>query len=215
MRKTATYNTIVINLFGGPGSGKTTCALEITSELRKRRIEAEFVGEVAKELIYDGKEKLLDGSFVNELSILTEKFRRINRMYGQVDAIVTDAPIKQSIIYAKEGLNTLQMITNSLSQKFNNLNLFVERGNREYQNRGRIHSYEESLKIDLELKKYLKSNRVNFIPVQYSDISTIVKAINTDSSDFYEDIFHALCKNCKQHPEDEIKDEKTDENEDE
>ncbi len=175
------HSTIVINFFGGPGAGKTTCALEVASELRKKGIETEFVGEVAKELIYDGKEKLLDGSFVNELSMLTEKFRRINRMYGQVDVIVTDAPIRQSIIYAKEDLDTLNMIANHLSEKFNNFNLFVERGNQEYQSRGRIHSYKESIKIDNELRKYLSDNGVNFFAIQYSNIPTIVKTINLSS----------------------------------
>lgn len=171
------YNTIVINFFGGPGSGKTTCALEVTSELRKKGIEAEFVGEVAKELIYDGKEKLLDGSFVNEVSILAEKFRRINRMYGQVDVIVTDAPIRQSIIYSKENLETLNTISDFLSEKFNNFNFFVERGNNQYQNRGRIHSYKESLRIDGELKEYLTDKCITFTPIRYSDVLTIAQNI--------------------------------------
>lgn len=34
-------NTIVVNLFAGPGAGKTTCAWEIASELKKRGIETE------------------------------------------------------------------------------------------------------------------------------------------------------------------------------
>ena len=43
--------TIVVNLFAGAGAGKTTCAWEIASELKKRGIETEYVSEYAKELV--------------------------------------------------------------------------------------------------------------------------------------------------------------------
>lgn len=55
-------NTIIVNLFAGPGAGKTTCAWEIASELKKRNIQAEYVPEYAKELVWDEKRELLDGS---------------------------------------------------------------------------------------------------------------------------------------------------------
>lgn len=29
-------NTLVVNLYGGPGAGKTTCSWEIAAELKKR-----------------------------------------------------------------------------------------------------------------------------------------------------------------------------------
>ena len=48
-------NTIIVNLFAGPGAGKTTCAWEIASELKKRNIQAEYVPEYAKELVWDEK----------------------------------------------------------------------------------------------------------------------------------------------------------------
>ena len=43
--------TLVVNLFAGPGAGKTTCAWEIASELKKRGIVTEYVPEYAKELV--------------------------------------------------------------------------------------------------------------------------------------------------------------------
>ena len=55
-------NTLIVSLFAGPGAGKTTCAWEIASELKKRNVETEYVSEYAKELVWDEKFELLDGS---------------------------------------------------------------------------------------------------------------------------------------------------------
>ena len=41
--------TLIVNAFGGPGVGKTTCCWEIASELKKRGIITEYVSEYAKE----------------------------------------------------------------------------------------------------------------------------------------------------------------------
>ena len=43
-------NTIVINAFGGPGSGKTTACFQIACELKKKGYVVEYVPEYAKEL---------------------------------------------------------------------------------------------------------------------------------------------------------------------
>ncbi|MFA5769712.1 MAG: hypothetical protein WC871_09270, partial [Bacteroidales bacterium] len=55
-------NTLIVNLFGGPASGKTTCAWEIASKLKKQRLVTEYVSEYAKELVWDEKLDILDGS---------------------------------------------------------------------------------------------------------------------------------------------------------
>lgn len=58
--------TIVVNLFGGPGSGKTVCSWIIAAELKKRGFTAEYVPEYAKELVWDNEMQLLDGSLENQ-----------------------------------------------------------------------------------------------------------------------------------------------------
>lgn len=58
--------TLVVNLFGGAGAGKTTCAIIICAELKKKNINAEYVQEYAKELVYANRMDLLDGSAENQ-----------------------------------------------------------------------------------------------------------------------------------------------------
>lgn len=43
------HPTVIVNLFGGPGAGKTTCAWEIAAELKKAGLVVEYVSEVAKD----------------------------------------------------------------------------------------------------------------------------------------------------------------------
>ena len=77
------HKTIVINAFGGPGAGKTTACLDITSMLRKRGFVAEYVPEYAKELVWDKNFEMLDGSEKNQKIILNEQQKRMDRLMGK------------------------------------------------------------------------------------------------------------------------------------
>ena len=46
--------------------------------------------------------EMLDGSAKNQFEILKEQTRRVDRLYDQVDFIVTDSPILLNEIYNKE-----------------------------------------------------------------------------------------------------------------
>lgn len=85
-------NTKIVNAFAGPGAGKTTACLEIVSQLKMRGKSAEYVPEYAKELVWDERTQLLDGSLMNQLTILCEQYKRIKRLFHKVDYIVTDSP---------------------------------------------------------------------------------------------------------------------------
>ncbi|MDR2715250.1 MAG: ATP-binding protein [Coriobacteriaceae bacterium] len=58
--------TLVVNLFGSPGVGKTTLAHWLVAELSKMGILTEYVPEVTKALIWQGGRHLLDGSHENQ-----------------------------------------------------------------------------------------------------------------------------------------------------
>ena len=94
--------SIVVNLFAGPGAGKTTCAWEIASELKKRGYEAEYVSEYAKEFVWDNNMEMLDGSLKHQQMLYNEQLHRITRLLGKVDFIVTDSPTLLSAQYLKE-----------------------------------------------------------------------------------------------------------------
>ena len=49
-------DTIVVNLFGEPSAGKSTCAMDITAQLKRHSINAEYVSEFAKDKVYENNE---------------------------------------------------------------------------------------------------------------------------------------------------------------
>lgn len=92
-RKDVQRATMVVNLYGGPGAGKTTAAWELAAELKKQGVVTEYVPEYAKELVWDDRLDLLDGSAEHQRAILREQKRRLERLRGKVDIIVTDSPV--------------------------------------------------------------------------------------------------------------------------
>lgn len=169
--------TIVINAFAGPGAGKTTSCLEIAEKLKKQGYVTEYVQEYAKELVYDNNFKLLDGSMQNQFSILKEQLKRVDRLYGKVDFIVTDSPLLLNVTYLKENSGEYKDSITELYNQFDNYNYFVERDNSAFETEGRIHNLEQSLQIDDVLKDTLAELNLEYKTYTHSTIDNIVSDV--------------------------------------
>lgn len=173
-------NTIVINAFAGPGAGKTTSCLEVAEKLKKQGFVTEYVQEYAKELVYDNNFIMLDGHYEHQFAILNEQMKRINRLYGKVDFIVTDSPILLNNTYLNEDKNTevysaYSDSVNKLYGLYNNFNYFLERDTSVFEKEGRIHNLEQSIAIDNELKNMLHNNQIDFDVYTHATIDNIVR----------------------------------------
>ena len=85
----------VINLFGAPGSGKSTGAAYIFAQLKMRNINCELVTEYAKDLTWEKRELSLG---CQEYIFGKQSFR-MKRCRDKVDVIITDSPIPLGIFY--------------------------------------------------------------------------------------------------------------------
>jgi len=175
--------TLVINFFAGAAAGKTTCAWETAAELKKLNIVAEYVPEYAKELVWDGKIDLLDGSYKNQTAMFKEQKRRLDRLVGKVDVIVTDSPLLLQVAYIKENAKDFESMAVVAHGEYNNFNLFINRG-KVYEQEGRIHSLSESQKVDKSIKNILERNGIYYgnyyhitIPVVIENIQTTLKKL--------------------------------------
>lgn len=170
--------TLIVNAFGGPGVGKTTCCWHIASELKKKGILTEYVSEYAKELVYEEKFDLLDDSMYGQTIILHEQKRRLDRLIGKVQIVVTDSPILLSIIYANDATTQFkEMILNKFND-YNNFNLVVLRDeNQEYQQSGRKENLEESKKKDQEICKLLNDNNIYYGSYSHEKMDLILDNI--------------------------------------
>jgi len=88
----------VINLWGGPGCGKSTTAAGLFNLMKNRGHKVELVTEYAKDLTYDRDQ----GGLADQLSILAQQNRRLSRLRGQVEWAITDSPLPLSLVYLKD-----------------------------------------------------------------------------------------------------------------
>lgn len=157
--------TVVIDLFGGPGAGKTTCAWEIAAKLKKLGYVAEYVPEYAKELVWDENMEILDGTLEHQQALLKEQVHRVDRLIGKVDFVVTDSPVLMNLSYLKEDdQDIVTKYEQEVLTSFNshhNFSMFIKRGN-SFETIGRIHNQEESIKLDQEIKGLLDKNKIFF-----------------------------------------------------
>lgn len=173
---------VVINGYGGPGAGKSTACMEITAALKKAGYGAEYVQEYAKELVYDKNMEMLDGSAKNQFEILKEQTRRVDRLYDQVDFIVTDSPILLNEIYNKELTPEYRDIVGKIQNSYSNFSFFIERDVSNFEEEGRIHNLAESIQKDQEMRDMLLDNDIKYKTYNHENINEIVN----DAINYYE-----------------------------
>lgn len=149
---------IIINLIGGPGSGKSTIAAGLFYELKKSGYVCELVTEYAKDKVWEESFKTLD----DQIYVFGKQFHRIYRVYDKVDIVITDSPLLLSIIYDKGESEYFHQLVVEQYKKFNNLMVFVERET-EYQETGRMQNETEAKKIDNEIKDLLHKYDVDYV----------------------------------------------------
>lgn len=95
---------ILIDLYGGPGSGKTTLSLYLTYRLKRVGFRTELVGETAREHhIYDSAPgtvapPLLD----NQVLVAGQQYERILRLQRHdFEVVVSDSPLIQGLLYCE------------------------------------------------------------------------------------------------------------------
>lgn len=167
--------TLVVNAYAGPGAGKTTACLSTVAALKKMGFNAEYVPEYAKELVYDSPD-MLNGSMENQFKILKEQLRRQDRFLGNVDIIVTDAPILLNAVYLSERTDAYVDMVNKIYSQYENFNFFVNRGE-DFVSAGRLQNQEESIQKDNEIKDILKENNIFYGTFNHRTVDNLAEKI--------------------------------------
>lgn len=158
----------VINIYGGPGSGKSTTAAGLFYKMKLRHMSVELVTEYAKDLVYGERiEKMLD----QQEYIFAKQNHRLHRLRGKVEYVITDSPILLSTVYANKDWKcreTFRTLVRETYDSYNNVNLFLERPDT-FQQYGRVHNKEESEQIDVDILNALKHYNIDFDTFQTSE----------------------------------------------
>ncbi len=115
---------LVVNIFGGPGLGKTTMAARIFAELKSADIEAANPEEYAKTAIWEGRPDLLD----DQVLLAGRTWKTLHTLTRSVDVVVMDSPLLLGSVYAgdREALHFHQLVVD-LHRRSDRMNILIER----------------------------------------------------------------------------------------
>lgn len=163
--------TLVVNLLGGPGVGKSVVAAGVFCLLKKQGIRAELVTEFAKELTWEKRQVALD----NQIYILGKQTHKIVRLEDQVDVIILDASLLMSILYHRQNvpredrLETLEPFILEVFKSMNNVTFLLPR-RFEYQQDGRYQSEEEARKLDGDMIDMLEEFNIDYYDIDMDEV---------------------------------------------
>jgi adenylate kinase family enzyme len=172
--------TLIVNLFAGPGAGKSTLAAKIFAELKERDVNCELVVEYAKDLTWEKRHTALKV----QPYVFGKQLMRIERVLNQVDCIITDSPILLSSFYAgKNYPRSFNDYVLACFNEYNNYNLFVNR-KKKYNPRGRNQTEEEAKVLDNEILNFLKEKNIPLHTITTGSTSSLTRFINTIKEEF-------------------------------
>jgi hypothetical protein len=145
--------TLIVNLFAGPGTGKSTTCAGIFFALKNLQVDCEIAHEYAKDLVWEKRTK----TFENQIYLFAKQYHRIFTLLGQVDVVITDCPILLSPVYDTEARSTFEKLVVEEHNKMWNYNVFLKR-KKKYNKVGRLHNEEQATEIDMKVLDVLDRN---------------------------------------------------------
>ena len=169
-------DTLVVNLFAGPGAGKSTGAAYIFSMLKMAGIDTEYVNEYAKDKVWEDNKEVFKCQFL----ITGKQAYKILRCVGKVDVVITDSPIALGAQYCQDNPYLKDACLYEFN-KYRNLNIFINRV-KKYNPNGRHQTEDEAKEIDKSTKQWLIDNKINYLAFDgdingYNEVVAFIKSI--------------------------------------
>lgn len=152
--------TIIVNLIGAPGVGKSTSMAGVFSKLKQLGVDCEQATEFAKELVWERREE----TFKDELYIFAKQYHRLFIVVGKVDVVVTDRPLVITAYYngaSAKPIKGLSEMAIEAFKEYKNINIFLNRV-KKYNPNGRNQTEEESDQISVGIRQILDDNHIDY-----------------------------------------------------
>ena len=170
----ASMVTKFINIYGGPGSGKSTTAARLFGEMKVAGYDVELVTEVAKDLVWEGRTDTLS----IQPYVTLKQYRNIMRLKDKVEYVITDSPIRLGLIYADFRRDRIPNSYWDFIRDIDKMtlrpcyNILLERSTK-FNTNGRVHSESKSKEIDKLIEKELSDLEVYVMRPQDVSISSL------------------------------------------
>lgn len=169
----------VLNLFGGPGCGKSTTAAGLFFEMKKMGLNVELVQEYAKDMVYEQRHNVLS----DQIYVFAKQQRRVSRLQNSgIEWVITDSPIPLGLVYLQPGAlsDHFHHLVWEVFNKYDNHNFVLSR-NVKYNPVGRNQKLEaEAVEFDLAVQSLLKTWQVPYTNIVGGEpaVGTILNQIH-------------------------------------
>ncbi|MDE2417654.1 MAG: hypothetical protein KGN32_07595 [Burkholderiales bacterium] len=162
------YPTKVINIIGGPGSDKSLIASAIILYLHLHNKTVETIPDYAKSLVWQKNYEVLK----NQYFIAQRQDEMLSLLDGQVQFLMTECALPQVLYYNENYPDNICDITKTRAQilewyqQYDNVNIFVERGDKKYVHTGRFQDEEQARAIDRGLRALMEREKIPYTVLQ-------------------------------------------------
>lgn len=186
-----------INLFGGPGVGKSTIAAGLFYGFKNLisnniiQMNVEQVQEYVKNWAYEKKSII---GFDQVYTFAKQLHKEEILLRNGVDIIITDSPLLLSAVYSKRyhspGWEQLFEITKLFEQKYPSLDIVIDRNDKLYCQHGRYQNRSEAEIIDNEIVSFLSEKKKGYCHSSLEEINEhgieeyslyLIKAFNLEN----------------------------------
>ena len=156
----------IVNIFGGPGCGKSTTAAGLYRIMKLERINVEYVTEYAKDLSWQKRYEVLER---DQLYVTAKQNRRLDILRDQVKWVVSDSPILTGFQYMTPEIfggdtQVFEKLVLQLWETYDNYNFFLDR-KKPYNAVGRSQSEREAKVIDKNLHDMLLRYKIPYTQI--------------------------------------------------
>lgn len=142
----------IINLFGGPGCGKSTTAAGLFYRMKHAGIRVELVTEYAKDIVWADRHKELD----DQLYITAKQYHRLFLLKEKVHYCITDSPLLLSLIYNRTMPSSFIPFVKDIFHEYDNMAVILKR-TKPYMLFGRNQTEEEAKALDDQITSLVYS----------------------------------------------------------
>lgn len=169
--------TIVVNIIGGPGVGKSILTSDVFSALKREGVCCEISAEYIKKKLREKALKAVE----SQIYIFAKQQYQLFTLKDEVDVIITDSPIFFSTVYDKTKCPLLRGLIMKEFNKYKTINYLIERDDsKEYEEEGRYQDLNGAKKVDTQMVKFLEEEKIEH-KVMYGigskTLNTIVKDV--------------------------------------
>lgn len=173
-----------VNLYGGPGSGKSTIAARLYGELNPRFNAKDkrlaLVTEWIKYWAYQGRvPRSYDQAF-----IFGNQLHEEDHVLAKVDALVTDSPLMVNAMYGNmygsKGWEESLSLALKFEADYPAVNIFLDRRAIPYEQVGRYQTYGEAVQVDKHLYDFLTTNGIAVRTFRATEYQSILDAVSAE-----------------------------------